>query len=260
MKAASLPEYLYYLLKREGNAWQRFELLDRYSMNKYIHLRTVVLLGISLGLAGAVFAQSVTDKKLLINGKAAGAVLQVNGHSYVDIETLAKLTNGSISFEANQIVLTIPPSHPSLPASSGVTSPQSTEELSKGFASAAIGALAEMREWKGAVGTMVTFGLAVSGAWAQTYYDRAEASLAQASVAASTNADRNALRLLNNQYNTLSKWAGDVAAARQALNGAMTTDPNAMQNDPVLIKFSKCDAFLSSMLISRVFADNSSCD
>ncbi|MGC1105760.1 MAG: hypothetical protein WA876_04410 [Candidatus Acidiferrales bacterium] len=226
-------------------------------MNKYIHLRTVVLLGIALAIAGGVFAQSVTDKKLLINGKAAGAVLQMNGHSYVDIETLAKLMDGSISFEANQIVLTIPPA---AAASSGAAAPQSTQELSKGFASAAIGALAEMREWKGAVGTMVTFGLAVSGAWAQTYHDRAEASLAQASVAASTNADRNALQLLNNQYNTLSKWAGDVAAARQALNGAMTTDPNAMQNDLVLIKFSKCDAFLSSMLVSRVFADNSSCD
>lgn len=225
-------------------------------MNRYIHLRTVVLVGIVLSFGGVLSARSVPDKKLLINGKAAGALLQRNGHSYVDIETLAKLTNGSVTFEPNQIVLTIPAAPPSARA----TPPPSTQGISKRFAGAAIAALAEMREWKGAVGTMVTYGLAVSGTWAQTNRERTETSLAQASVAASTNSDRSALQLLNNQYNTLSEWAGEVAADRQALNGTITTDPNAQQNDPALIKFSKCDTFLSSMLVSGVFADNSSCD
>ncbi|MFZ0639508.1 MAG: hypothetical protein WA020_16820 [Candidatus Acidiferrales bacterium] len=231
-------------------------------MNTYIHLRTVALVGIALSVAGALFAQSVTDKKLLINGKAAGTILQVNGHSYVDIETVAKLMNGSIAFEPNQIVLTIPPSNPGAASAqnAGGTPAQNTEEVTKGFASAAIAALADMREWKGAVETMVTFGLAVSGAWAHTYHEQAETSLAQASVAASSNSDRQALQLLNNEYNGLSNWAGSVAAARQALNGTMTTDPNALQNDPALTKISKCDAFLSSMLVSRVFADDSSCE
>jgi hypothetical protein len=228
-------------------------------MNTYIHLRTVALVGMALSVAGVLFAQSVTDKKLLINGKAAGTILQVNGHSYVDIETVAKLMNGSLAFEPNQIVLTIPPSNAGTGAAAA-TPAQNTEEISKGFASAAIAALADMREWKGAVGTMVTFGLAVSGAWAHTYHEQAETSLAQASVAASSNSDRKALQLLNNEYNSLSQWASSVAAARQALNGAMTTDPNALQNDPALAKISKCDAFLSSMVVSRVFADDSSCE
>ena len=223
-------------------------------MNRYSYFRIVTFFGILLSVGGILSAQSNTDKTLLVNGKDAGTLLQMNGHSYVDIETLAKLTNGSITFAPNQVVLTISPSN------SAATSPQSKEGLSAGFTSAAIAALAEMREWKGAVGTMVTFGLAVSGAWAQTYRDRAETSLAQASVAASTDSDRDALQLLNNQHNTLSKWAGEVAADRQALNGTMTTNPYALQNDPVLIKFSKCDAFLGNMLVSRVFADNASCD
>jgi hypothetical protein len=225
-------------------------------MNRYIHLRTVALVGVALSLAGVLCAHNVPDKELLINGKTAGALLQVNGHSYVDIETLAKLTNGSVTFKPNQIVLTIP----AATASASATPPPSTQGLSKGFASAAIAALAEMREWKGAVGTMVTYGLAVSGTWAQTNHDRAETSLAQASVAASTNSDRSALQLLNNEYNTLSKWSSEVAAERQALNEAMTMDPNALQDNPVLIKFTECDKFLSSMLVGRVFADDSSCD
>ncbi|MFZ0213043.1 MAG: hypothetical protein WBE20_12685 [Candidatus Acidiferrales bacterium] len=225
-------------------------------MKRYGNLRTVMLAGIALSLAGALFAQSVPDKQLRINGKAAGTVLQVKGHSYVDIETVAKLTNGSVTFGPNQIVLTIPAST----ANTSATPPPSKKGLSRNFADAAIGALAEMREWKGAVGTMVTYGLAVSGTWAQTYHDRAETSLAQASVAASTNSDRNALQLLNNQYNNLSKWASGVEADRQALNGAKTVEPNALQNDPALAKFTECDRFLSSMLISGVFTDNGSCE
>jgi hypothetical protein len=107
---------------------------------------------------------------------------------------------------------------------------------------------------------MVTFGLTVDGTWAQIYHDRVQTSLAQAAVAASTNSDRNALQLLNNQFANLAKWASVVVAERQALNGARTMDPNALQNDPVLAKFSTCGKFLSTMLISRIFVDNSSCD
>jgi hypothetical protein len=224
-------------------------------MNRHRNLQVVVLLGLILSLAGVLFAQRMPDKKLLVNGKTTdAAILQVDGRSYVDIETLAQITNGLVTFEPSQITLTIPDS------TSDATSPQTTQGLSKDFASAAIAALAEMKEWKGVLGTMVTFGLAVGGTWAQTYHDRVETSLTQATVAASTNSDRNALQLLSNQLANLAKWAGEVVAERQALNGARTLDPNALQNDPALAKISNCGKFLSTMLISGVFADNSSCD
>jgi hypothetical protein len=227
----------------------------RYRMNRHFNLQRVVVLGFVLSLPGVVFAQRPPEKKLLVNGKTTGVtVLQVDGHSYVDIETLAQITNGSVTVEPNQIVLTIPNSN------SDAASPQAAQGLSKDFASAAIAALAEMKEWKGALGTMVTFGLAVDGRWAQTYHDRAETSLAQASVAAATNSDHNALRLLSNQFANLAKWASEVVAERQALNGARTVAPNAVQNDPVLSKFSNCSKFLSIMLGSGTFVDNSSCE
>jgi hypothetical protein len=172
----------------------------------------------------------------------------------VDIETVAQITNGSVTFEPNQIVLTIPNANPD-----GISA-QPAEGLSKDFASAGIAALAEMKEWKGALGAMATFGLAFDETWAHTYHNRVEASLAQASVAASTNSDHNALQLLSTQFANLAKWEGEVLAERRALNGARTVDPNAVQNDPVLAKFSNCGKFLSAMLGSGVFADNSSCN
>lgn len=227
----------------------------RYRMNRHINLQRVVLLGFLLSLAGVLFAQRMPDRKLLVNGKTTNAVvLQVEGRSYIDIETLAEITNGSVTFEPNQIVLTIPNSN------SDATSPETVQGLSKDFASAAIAALAEMKEWKGVLGTMVTFGLAVDGRWAQTYQNRVETSLAQATAAASTDSDHNALQLLSTQFANLARWKSDVVAERQALNGARTMAPNALQNDPVLSKFSNCSKFLSVMLGSGTFVDNSSCD
>src|ERR1039458_1709486 len=43
-------------------------------------------------------------------------ILQINGKSYVDIETLARLIQGSLSFKGNQTTLTLPPSDAEAPA------------------------------------------------------------------------------------------------------------------------------------------------
>src|SRR2546422_7279886 len=133
-------------------------------MNVHLKFRRIVTLGFVLFLAGALSAQRTPDKKLLVNGKSTSAVvLQVDGHSYIDIETLAQITNGSVKFEPNQIVLIIPNSN------FDANSPQATAALSKDFASAAIATLAEMKEWKAVMGTMVTFGLADARCWVQSY-------------------------------------------------------------------------------------------
>jgi hypothetical protein len=170
-------------------------------MKTHLNFTRVVILGSVLSLGGVLFAQRGPDKKLLVNEKTTNAViLQVDGHSCLDVEALAQITNGSVKFEANQVLLTIP--HANFDANI----PQATPGLSKDFASAAIATLAEMKEWKGALGTMVTFGLAVDGSWAQIYHERVQTSLEQATVAASTNSDHNALQLLNTQYANLAKW------------------------------------------------------
>jgi hypothetical protein len=197
-------------------------------------------------------AQRTPDKQLLVNGKSTNAVvLQVGGHSYIDIEVLAQITNGSVKFEKNQIVLIIPNSN------FDANSPQATPALSK---DAGIATLAEMKEWKGVLGTMVTFGLAADGSWGQIYHERAQTSLQQATVAASTNSDHNALQLLGNQFANLAKWESAFLAERQNHNGARSVAPNSLQNDPVLTKFSNFGKFLTTMLGSGIFADNPSCE
>ena len=223
-------------------------------MNRLSHLQYVVLLGFVLSIAAVLLAQRAPNKTLVVNGETTGAiVVQINGRSYVDIETLAQITNGTVAVEPNRIVLTIPVSE------SGAAPPPAPQGLSKNFASAAINELAEMREWRGAIGTILTYGVPVVGTWPQDYRNRAEADLMQTAVAASTAADQEALGLLRNEFANLAQWASDVVATRQSLNATNTVNPNVMQNDPVLAKISDCNRFLGAMLVSGVFADNSSC-
>ncbi len=182
---------------------------------------------------------------------------QINGRSYVDIESLAQATNGVFTVEAHRILLTIPPSDTGNAA--GAVPAQPPQGLSRDFAAAAIAELAEMREWRGAIRAMITYGLAVSETWAQSFQDQVQVGLQQAGVAATTEADRNALQLLRNEAGLLTSWANGVYAARQALNGATTVDPNALQNDPALAKIRACGQFLNGMLVTGAFADDPSC-
>jgi len=57
----------------------------------------------------------------------------------------------------------------------------------------------------------------------------------------------------------MTNWANGVIAARQALNGAATVDPNALQNDTAYAKIRSCSQFLNSMIVSGAFNDDPSC-
>jgi hypothetical protein len=235
---------------------------------------SLLSLGLSLGLILSVsetIAQDTPTRTLIVNGQTldAGVVL-VQGRSYVDIEGLAEGMGGSVTFEANQISLTIPGPPPSeaaqtQPASEAPetpppsTAPQNPEGMSKDFQKIAVFTLAEMREWKGAISTVVTSGIPVVGTWSQDYHDRGEADLMQAALAASTEPDRQALQLLQQQLTRLSEWADTVLGEREALNADRTINPNSLQNDQSLAKISKCGQFLSSMIVSGTFSNDSSC-
>jgi len=235
---------------------------------------SLLSLGLSLGLILSVsetVAQDTPTRTLIVNGQTldAGVVL-VEGRSYVDIEGLAEGMGGSVTFEANQISLTIPGPPPSAalqtpPPSAAPqtpppsTAPQTPEGLSKDFQKIAVFTLAEMREWKGAISTVVTSGIPVVGTWSQDYHDRGEADLMQAALAASTEPDRQALQLLQQQFTRLSEWADTVLGEREALNADRTINPNSLQNDQSLAKISQCGQFLSSMIVSGTFSNDSSC-
>jgi hypothetical protein len=75
------------------------------SYNKICWASSAVMIIPALALAFA--GQQSTS--LSIAGQTGSAkVIQVDGRNYVEVEAFARLTNGSISFNGNQIVLTLP--------------------------------------------------------------------------------------------------------------------------------------------------------
>jgi hypothetical protein len=228
-------------------------------MDKLTCFRSLTVLALSLILAGAMFAQEAPEKKkLVVNGRTAdGAVVQIDGHSYVDVDTLARIMNAAVSFEPGRVILTIPatemgakPEHTAAPG------------LSKEFAKASISQLAVMWEWKGAIASAIRSGVAAGnwlGPWLHDYRVRAEGSLSQTSLAAKTESDQKALQLLKNELANLGEWDSSTQATIHSLNGEQTVNPAVAQNDPLLAKISECGNFLTAMLVTGEFADSSSC-
>ena len=229
-------------------------------MDNYYPSRLTLMLGLVLSLAAVASAQgtmNTPNKTLVVNGKSVPTgVRQINGRSYIDVEALAQATNGVVRMEPNRVVLTIP--GPNSTASPGAP-PSNSQELSRSFAVGAIGEVSEMREWRGAIGAMVTYGLAISANWAQDYRNRVQTGLTQLASAASTDGDRSALQLLTSEFDNLAEWSNEIFTARQNLNGAKTVDPNALSNDPQLAKITNCGSSLEGMLISGTFGDDGTC-
>jgi len=196
-------------------------------------------------------------KALIVNGhRADGAVVQIEGHSYVDIEAFAQATGAAVSVEATRIVVTLPNSQPQTQA------PTKTAGLSREFAQAGIAAVSDMREWRGGIASALRFGVAAGnwlGPWLQDYQIRAQKSMDQASLAAKTDADHKAAELLRNELANVRQWDSQTQATIQSLNAEPAINPASTEDDPLRVKVSECSKFLASMLVSGEFADDANC-
>jgi hypothetical protein len=227
-------------------------------MDKLSCFRSLTALVLSLTFAGAAFAQNAPEKKtLVVNGRTADrAVVQIDGHSYVDVDAFARIMNATVNFESGRVILTVP-------AAEANAKPERTAPgLSKGFAVTGVSQLAEMREWKAAIASAIRSGVAGGnwlGPWLHDYRVRAEGSLSQTSLAAKNESDQKALQLLKNELANLGEWDSNTQATILSLDGEQTVNPAVAQNDPLLAKISECGHFLDVMLVSGEFADSPSC-
>jgi len=193
----------------------------------------------------------------VVNGRTVDrAVVQIDGHSYVDVDTFARIMNAHVTFESGRVILNVP-------LTEAAAMPERTAPgLSKDFARAGVAQLAEMREWKAAIATAIRSGVAEGnwlGPWLRDHRVRAESSLSQSSLAASTESDQRALQLLKNELTKLGEWDSNTETTIHSLNADLSVNPTAALNDPLLQKISECSRFLTAMLVSGAFADSPSC-
>jgi hypothetical protein len=198
------------------------------------------------------------SSSLLISGQQGSAkVIQVQGRNYVEVEGLAKLTNGSLSFKGNQIVLTLPGSDGTAPPPADANAaPPSPPGFSKDFLNAGIEAMAQVREWHTALRTAIERGLPLAQDWLGAYAANARQALRLASVAINTDSDKSAYPLLVAEFNNVKSLSDKYVGMAQSMNYIA---PNSLQSDPLEQKIQACGHALSAMAGSVQFVDESAC-
>jgi hypothetical protein len=205
------------------------------------------LLGAMFVVASGI-AYPQQTKTLAIDGHSGQIpVIETDGKSCVEIEALARLTNGSLSFNGNQITLALHSAQASQAESQG---------FSKDFLSAGIEAMSEIREWRSALETAVRYGFPSSEGWVNQYSGAARSSVRQASVAASTESDRNAAQLISNELDHMQQLSDKMVSARKNMTYIA---PDALANDPLDKKIVNCAHSLAAMAASGQFHDDGSC-
>jgi hypothetical protein len=211
---------------------------------------TLAVLALSSVLAAA--QAQPESRQFTINGHTGQAnVVRISGHSYVDLEALARIANGSLGFRGNHILLNVPTS--SAPAT------RQPVGLSREFMRAGIDQLGAVREWVTTLTFIVRNGYPVTGSWVEGYRGRVIERLRLASVTAVTPSDRRAVQLLSSLSGNLQTWSDGLVSARNALNAELTINPSTVESDPMNQKIITCEQFLSSMLVGGTFTDNASC-
>jgi len=217
----------------------------------------VAMFVVVVGLAQAAQQGTV----LVLNGYTETVpVMQVNGKNYVNVEALARATNGSMSFNGNQIVLTLPAagsgggtaaSQQAAPAASQNTG------FSKEFLTAAIEEMSTLREWHSALASAIANGFPVTGELVAPYQAQAATNLGLMRVAVSTQSDQGAAQLISNAYQKMKQLSDKYVAKRANLE---FVGPNALKNDPLDQSLIACGKSLRSMAVNGQFVDDGSCD
>ena len=206
-------------------------------------------------LALAQVAQQT--RTLVVNGQTGQVtVVQVSGRSFVDLEALARIANGSLGFNGNQITLTLPGAGSAAAAAAPSTNSSGTPGLSRGFLKAGIEAMSLVREWHSALANAIQNGFPIAENWLSGYRIQAAAGLRLASVAASTDSDQSALQLLNAEFENMKTLSSNYVAKRQALDYIA---PDALTNDDLNQKIINCGHSLAAMAASGQFVDDGSC-
>jgi hypothetical protein len=223
--------------------------------NRYMGLvaKLIVLFGVPIAGVAQTPAAGGT---LAVAGHAGQVpVVKMNGKTFVDLESLARLTGGSLSFQANQTTLTLP-----LPPASAPPTPAPAPAAKPGFSveflKAGIETMSEIREWRSALVNAVQTNSPVNDDWVSGYRRAADSRLALAEAAASTDSDRQAMGMLRTTFNNMQQMSDQFLTMRKNMN---YISPDSFDNNPLDQKILSCTRALAAMAASGQVQDDVSC-
>jgi hypothetical protein len=205
-----------------------------------------------LAVPGIALSQSGDSKHTLsIAGQTGQAPLvKIQGKTYIELEALARLTHGSLTFEGTQTTLTLPDT------TTAAAPPASNSDFSKPFLRAGIEEMSVIREWRIALTNAVQRGIPVTDDFMALYRGPAQTDLRLASVAAETDSDHNAYQLLSNEYENMRKLSDRLVAQHDSQT---YTSPDVLQNDPLALQILNCARSLANMAAANQYTDDGSC-
>jgi hypothetical protein len=215
-----------------------------------------MLIFIMLNLAAVTYAQSdVQELTILLNGhRGQILVYRINGQAFVDVEALARIGQGSASVQKGELVMTLPATVASAPASGSI------EAMTRDFKTAALKDLAIIKDWHTTIAHALQRGVPGDGSRLVVFHDRAAEGLHLATVDASTHSDHESLRLLTNHFNQVDRWNRRVVDARKSMStGHYSMSADALERDSEYQAIAHCSHFLSVMLAGGKYEDNDSC-
>src|SRR5271165_6233097 len=220
-----------------------------------------VMLGTVLLMVAMAMAQSQREREALsVQGyQGQASIIRYQGRVFVDAQALAQITNGSLSFEKNRIILTLPG-----PDGSSSSGDAQRSGFSRPFIKAAIEAMASIREWGGTLQAVVQNGYPVGNTTAgntiMAFQGRAADSVALASAAASTDSDYRGLELLKNEFNSVQAWTDRFVEGRKSMTAQyLTLSETPFQEDEQAQKILRCGQFLAQMFPGGSFHDDAVC-
>jgi hypothetical protein len=224
-------------------------------------MRSISILTLLLVLAAILLAQAVQQKgTLIVKGFPGQAPLvQVRGKSYVELESLARMTNGSLSFHGNQVTLTLNGPAPTPPAEAVQPveePPKVTPKLSPDLLRSGIDAMVATGNWRQALASAVQYNTPVTDDWANGYRRDVENKLTLAASAAVSDDDRNMMQLLQTAVAKMQALSDKYMALRRNMTYVA---PDSMQNDPLNQQVLSCAQGLRAMAASGMFQDVAAC-
>jgi hypothetical protein len=194
---------------------------------------------------------------LVIAGQQDQApVIRVNGHPYVDVESLARITRATVRYVGNQIILTLPQSDQSMQAASSAQPASTTPQLSGAFLAAEIEALTAIREWRVSLSNAIQNNYPVADNWLAPLRRFADEKLQFAAAAASSDPEQKTLELLRNEFTNMQQLSDSFLAMRVRVNYIPT---DSLDNNPQDQKVLACQRALAQVAASKQFQDDLSC-
>jgi hypothetical protein len=224
---------------------------------KETSVRALAMVAVVAVACIAAQAQTQTPPQsttLVVAGRTGEApVIQLNGKSYVEVESLARITHGALRFQGSQIILNLASG---AGAAAAPTQAERPPQLSAGFSSAEIEAVTQIREWRAALVNAIENNYPVTDSWVARLRRSAEAKVQLALAAVSTDPDRLTAQLLQNELTNMQQMSDQFVAMHTKAN---YIPPDSFEHNALDDKILACERALATMAATKQFADEIAC-